>query len=511
MTLNIHKASAWVLAIVIAAALSLVVGFASQPAYAEETDQNAEETIEYVVDLEFDSPDVVMPGDTVGMKASLFKVTERAGEYIREEVELPEGAKYVWKEQPGASYKGAATVEVDQADASGATAIMTINPTIPKEEGIVVVGLEDIVTVVQGETVIARPEGGQIGIVADFDGNLKNYGIFIESTDYVRNYEDVVCYVDEVAAKKDGAPLGVTEDQINLTYDNVWQDYDSEYFELTAEKYMGYNESTGEDVWKKASFPLVIDPAGTKDVNGNRTDGTAIYRIKAKAKSVEGNLWSGETEPIYYCVWSKYSLYNFSENYGAEIRFADLNNKYIKEIDDEPYWRYEVPKGVTSKGPTVTIGGQKLTNGKDIAVTYIDKSTKKTYTSFPKTAGTYTVKITGKSPYYGEDTSTQVKVGLKNTIKVKGKTLTVKAKAKKTKKKKTYKRAKAISVKKAKGSVTYKKVKGNKKITVASNGKVTVKKGLKRGTYKVKVSVTAAGNNQYFPLTKKVTFKVRVR
>ena len=42
----------------------------------------------------------------------------------------------------------------------------------------------------------------------------------------------------------------------------------------------------------------------------------------------------------------------------------------------------------------------------------------------------------------------------------------------------------------ATGDVTFKKVSGDKKITVAKNGKVTVKKGLKKGTYTLKVKVT---------------------
>ena len=41
------------------------------------------------------------------------------------------------------------------------------------------------------------------------------------------------------------------------------------------------------------------------------------------------------------------------------------------------------------------------------------------------------------------------------------------------------------------------------------NGKVTVKKGLKKGTYKVKVK--AAGNKNYKAATKTVTFKIKVK
>jgi hypothetical protein len=94
-----------------------------------------------------------------------------------------------------------------------------------------------------------------------------------------------------------------------------------------------------------------------------------------------------------------------------------------------------------------------------------------------------------------------------NTMTAKGKT--VKANARKTTK---FSAKKAFTVKNAKGKVTYKKKSGNSKVKVASNGKVTVKKGLKKGkTYKVKVTVKAAGNGDYLAKTKTVTLKVKVK
>ena len=122
----------------------------------------------------------------------------------------------------------------------------------------------------------------------------------------------------------------------------------------------------------------------------------------------------------------------------------------------------------------------------------------------------YTVVITGKAPYFGTDKSTHLRVWDKNPLKVKGKTVKIKEKQIK-KKAKALGVSKVIkTVKKGQGKVTYKKLSGNKKITVAKTGKVTVKKGLKKGTYKVKVSVKAAGNDKYNPITKKVTFTIKV-
>ena len=70
---------------------------------------------------------------------------------------------------------------------------------------------------------------------------------------------------------------------------------------------------------------------------------------------------------------------------------------------------------------------------------------------------------------------------------------------------------------KAQGKVTYKKVsvikkKFAKKITVnKKTGKITVKKGLKKGTYKLKIKVTAAGTTAYKAGSKTVTVKIKVK
>lgn len=64
---------------------------------------------------------------------------------------------------------------------------------------------------------------------------------------------------------------------------------------------------------------------------------------------------------------------------------------------------------------------------------------------------------------------------------------------------------------KAQGAVTYKKTAGNKKITVSKMGKVTVKKGLKKGTYKITLTVTAADADRYNKCVDKKTIKVIVK
>ena len=63
----------------------------------------------------------------------------------------------------------------------------------------------------------------------------------------------------------------------------------------------------------------------------------------------------------------------------------------------------------------------------------------------------------------------------------------------------------------AQGKVSYKKLSGNANVTVASNGSIVIKKGLKRGLYPVKVRVTAAGGTKYKAGYKDVLVYVQVK
>ena len=92
---------------------------------------------------------------------------------------------------------------------------------------------------------------------------------------------------------------------------------------------------------------------------------------------------------------------------------------------------------------------------------------------------------------------------------------------KKTVKAKTLKKAKkvvkAIKVTGAQGTVTYKKVSVNKKKLAKKfavnkkTGKITLKKGLKKGVYKLRVKVSAAGNDSFLPAEKTVTVRIKVK
>ena len=100
---------------------------------------------------------------------------------------------------------------------------------------------------------------------------------------------------------------------------------------------------------------------------------------------------------------------------------------------------------------------------------------------------------------------------LTNTIKASGASKTVKY----AKLKEKAATVKAVTVKKAAGEVTYRKQSVNKsssrfKVNKKS-GIITIKKGTGKGTYKIKIKVTAAGNNKYKAGSKTVTVKIKVK
>ena len=173
-------------------------------------------------------------------------------------------------------------------------------------------------------------------------------------------------------------------------------------------------------------------------------------------------------------------------------------------------------------GKTFTYNGKARTGvaaGNNYTLSGTRKATK---------AGTYTVKAALKTnanyTYKWKDGTTAAKAikwkinKAANPLTIKAKTATVKGSTKG--KKGTLKKTKTLAVtkvirftKKAGDKKTYVKKSGNKKITIAKkSGKVTVKQGMKKGTYKVTVKVKAKGNANYkASKVKTVTFKIIVK
>ena len=178
----------------------------------------------------------------------------------------------------------------------------------------------------------------------------------------------------------------------------------------------------------------------------------------------------------------------------AEVSVVDITN-YAMTLEKSSY----TYTGKTIE-PKVTVSGL---GEDDYTVEYANNVR----------VGTATVTVTAKGDKYkGSITRTFTIAKRTNPLAVKGRTASVRFSRLK-KRNQTLAVSKVIRfTKKGQGKVTYAKSSGNKKITInKKTGKVTVKKGLKKGTYKVKVKITAAGTSTYKKATKTTTFSIKVK
>ena len=192
------------------------------------------------------------------------------------------------------------------------------------------------------------------------------------------------------------------------------------------------------------------------------------------------NSWRNVPHTDLYAVWSD------------PIK---LDGAVITGIANKTY----TGKAITQE-PVVKLDGKTLTKGTDYTLSYLNNIN----------AGTATVTVTGAGAYIGTIKKNFTIAKAANTLTVKAKKPTVKYNSLKKKNQNIAVKSWA-TVTKAQGKVTYKKASGNKKITVSKAGKITVKKGLRKGTYKVKIKVTAAGNANYKAGSKTVTVKIKVK
>ena len=142
--------------------------------------------------------------------------------------------------------------------------------------------------------------------------------------------------------------------------------------------------------------------------------------------------------------------------------------------------------------------------------------TKAVKTANVKAAGTYYVKATlAAGANHNGATSAAAKLTIASAAQpMKLKAVKRTAKLAKVKKKAVTVAAPLKFTKKAQGKVTYARVaKGSAKCLTVNkkNGKVTVKRGTKKGTYKVKIKITAKGNKNYKSGSKTITCTVVVK
>ena len=237
------------------------------------------------------------------------------------------------------------------------------------------------------------------------------------------------------------------------------------------------------------------------DGGGEYTEGTTVtITADAPAEGKRFKEWTGDVDKVTFTEGSKKTA-------TAEFTMP------AKPLTFEATYENIPAKAAVPTGKTLTYNG-KVQTGVAAGTGYTLSGTK----SATK-AGSYQATATLKSGYIWTDGTTAAKTinwkinKATNTFKIKARTATVKFSAVKNKNQKLGVTKVIKFTNKGQGAKTYVKKSGNKKITIAKKtGKVTVKKGLKRGTYKVKVKVKAAGNANYKASSwKAVTFTVKVR
>lgn len=149
-------------------------------------------------------------------------------------------------------------------------------------------------------------------------------------------------------------------------------------------------------------------------------------------------------------------------------------------------------------GVTITYKGVAFAKGTDYTLTYQDNIK----------AGTAKVTAKGKGFYAGSVTATFSIAKAANPLVVK--TRAMSASASMLKHKAVV--VKPLVVKYAKDKISYKKVSGSKVLSVsAKTGKVTIRKGTKKGVYVIKVKVRSSGGTNYKAIAKTVKAKVVVK
>ena len=170
----------------------------------------------------------------------------------------------------------------------------------------------------------------------------------------------------------------------------------------------------------------------------------------------------------------------------------NINTCSVSGIKAKTYTGKALTQSITVKDGTKT-----LKQGTDYTVSYKNN----------KVVGTATVIITGKGSYTSYVSKTFKITKAANPITVKAAAKTVKFSSVKRKSV----TVSAITVKNAQGKVSYKAAAKSKLTVNSKTGKITVKKGLKKATYTIKVKVTAAATANYNSGSKTVTVKVIVK
>ena len=193
----------------------------------------------------------------------------------------------------------------------------------------------------------------------------------------------------------------------------------------------------------------------------------------------------------------------------ALSHLTDAQNGLIKKSETTITIR---SKSAVYTGKTITIAPAKVSGSTaDVRYTYYSDRACTKEIKAPKYAGIYYVKATVE----GTDTATAAESKVaKLTIQKAQANITIKVPAKSLKSAALKKKAQSFQLSASadsKGKITYKKVSGSRVIALDKNGKVTVAKGTKKGSYRIKMNVSAAEKRNYKAATISTYVRVVVR
>lgn len=181
-------------------------------------------------------------------------------------------------------------------------------------------------------------------------------------------------------------------------------------------------------------------------------------------------------------------------------RITIERNATVSGIQSKTYTGKKLTQSIV-----LNVNGVTLIKGTDYKLSYANNVN----------AGTATVRITGIGNYKGKLKRTFQILKAKNTLTVSPKSVKVSA-SKLKKDARTILRKNAMTVLKAKGTVTFSLLKmapaaSSEYFQVdKTNGNILIAKGLKAGTYRLKIRITAAGDENYKKLSQPVIVTVTV-
>ncbi len=245
-------------------------------------------------------------------------------------------------------------------------------------------------------------------------------------------------------------------------------------------------------------YSMIVDASGNIRSEARRIAKRALLNAYETPVYKNGTIWwtgnlihdPGEK----VCVFS-YRPYAEGEDFDATAIIS------IDETDISPLQNEIYSGKACTPVPEIIYDDELLKAGTDFTVEYKNNVN----------AGTASVTITGQGDYKGTATFSFTIEKAPQPMTLKAKSVAVRY-SRLLSKDQTLKISKAVTRKKSKGDVSYKKLKGNKKLLVdKATGKITVKKGLKKGVYSLKIKITAAGGRNYKKGSGTVTVKITVK